>query len=62
MSEPTRFLTVAEVARAVNVSQMTIRRLIDREELPALRIGRSIRIRRSAVDAYLANAVIGGTQ
>ena len=50
----TDLLTVAEVAERLRVSTMTVYRLIQRDELPALRIGRSYRIDRSDLDAYLA--------
>ena len=46
-------LTVAEVAEKLRVSTMTVYRLIQREELPALRIGRSYRIDHDDLDAYL---------
>lgn len=49
-------LTVAEVARALRVSSMTIYREINDGELPALRIGGTWRIRTSAVEHYLARA------
>ena len=39
-----RLLTVAETASFFQVSEKTIRRLIDRGKLPFTRIGRSIRI------------------
>ena len=48
-------LTVAEVADELRVSTMTVYRLIQRDELPALRIGRSYRIDKSDLDAYLSN-------
>ena len=47
-------LTVAEVAEKLRVSTMTVYRLIQREELPALRIGRSYRIDRADLDHYLS--------
>ena len=47
-------LTVAEVAEELRVSTMTVYRLIQREELPALRIGRSYRIDRDDLAEYLA--------
>ncbi|HVL85636.1 MAG TPA: helix-turn-helix domain-containing protein [Mycobacteriales bacterium] len=46
-------LTVAEVARVMRVSKMTVYRLIQAEELPAVRFGRSIRVPAPAVRAYL---------
>jgi len=47
-------VTVGEVARQLRVSNMTVYRLINAGELPALRIGRSYRLRAEDVDAYLA--------
>lgn len=48
-----KLLTVAEVARALRVSKMTIYRLIDAGELQAIRVGRSYRVPESAYRAYL---------
>jgi excisionase family DNA binding protein len=47
------FLTVAEVAAAMRVSKMTVYRLVHSGELPAVRVGRSFRVERRAVDEYL---------
>lgn len=44
-----RFLTVQEVADVMRVSTMTVYRLVQRGELPAVRFGRSYRIPESAV-------------
>ncbi|MBW3536330.1 MAG: helix-turn-helix domain-containing protein [Actinobacteria bacterium] len=49
-----RFLTVAEVADLVRVSNMTVYRLIQQGELPAIRVGRSYRIKSEDVDRLLA--------
>jgi excisionase family DNA binding protein len=49
-----RFLTVQEVADLMRVSSMTIYRLIKSGDLPAVRVGRSFRVRDADVDAYLA--------
>lgn len=51
-----RFLTVAEVARTMRVSKMTVYRLVHAGELPAARVGRSFRVAESDVHAYLENA------
>ena len=48
-----RFLTIAEVAAMMRVSKMTVYRLVHNEELPALRVGRSFRVREEDVDEYL---------
>ncbi len=49
------FVTVAEVARLLRVSNMTVYRLVQGGQLPAVRIGRSYRIREADVDRYLAD-------
>jgi excisionase family DNA binding protein len=48
-------LTVAEVASAMRISTMTVYRLIKSGDLPAVRVGRSYRVRGSAVEQYLAS-------
>ena len=48
-----RFLTVAEVADMMRVSNMTVYRLVHSGELPAVRFGRSFRIPESAVAAAI---------
>jgi excisionase family DNA binding protein len=51
-------LTVAEVAGVLRVSAMTVYRLIRSGDLPALRIGKSYRIRQGALDQYLATGEV----
>lgn len=46
-------LTVAEVATIMRVSNMTVYRLIKLGELPAVRVGKSYRIRQGDLEAYL---------
>jgi excisionase family DNA binding protein len=48
------FVTVGEVARQLRVSNMTVYRLISAGDLPAVRVGKSYRLREEDVDAYLA--------
>jgi excisionase family DNA binding protein len=48
-----RFLTVQEVADLMRVSTMTVYRIIKSGELPAVRVGRSFRVRDEDVDTYL---------
>ncbi|GAA4684271.1 helix-turn-helix domain-containing protein [Nocardioides nanhaiensis] len=52
LSEAT-FLTIAEVAAMMRVSKMTVYRLVHNGDLPALRVGRSFRVREKDVDVYL---------
>lgn len=47
------FLTVAEVARGLRVSNMTVYRLVNSGQLPAVRVGRSYRISAQGVRRYL---------
>ena len=49
-----RFMTVDEVAAVLRVSSMTVYRLINAGQLPAVRIGRSFRVRLDEFDRYLA--------
>ncbi|HEX2235427.1 MAG TPA: helix-turn-helix domain-containing protein [Actinomycetota bacterium] len=49
-----RFLTVAEVARQLRVSNMTVYRLVKARQLPAVRVGRGYRLREEDVRKYLA--------
>jgi len=52
-----RFLTVAEVADMMRVSNMTVYRLVHSGELPAVRFGRSFRIPESAVAAVVSTSI-----
>ena len=48
-----RFLTVAEVADMMRVSNMTVYRMVESGKLPAVRFGRSYRIPESALAAAI---------
>ena len=50
------FLTVAEVARRMRVSKMTVYRLVHSGELPANRFGRTFRVQRGAVEELIQGA------
>ena len=50
------FLTIAEVAKVMRVSKMTVYRLVHSGELPAVRVGKSFRVTENAVQDYLENA------
>jgi excisionase family DNA binding protein len=47
------FLTVAEVAELLKLNQQTVRNWIDAGSLPAVKVGRRVRIRRSDLDRKL---------
>jgi excisionase family DNA binding protein len=55
------FLTVAEVADWFKVNQQTVRNWIDQGRLPAVRVGRRVRIRRSDFDRILEDGTRGGS-
>jgi excisionase family DNA binding protein len=59
---PDEFMTVAEVATALKINQQTIRNWIDSGYLPAIRIGRRVRIKRSDFDALLEASYTGKAQ
>ncbi len=46
-------MTVAEVAGAMRVSNMTVYRLIKSGELPAVRVGKNYRLRGSDLERFL---------
>ncbi len=54
------FLTVAEVAEMLKLNQQTVRNWIDQGSLPALRVGRRVRIKRSDFERVLAQSYTGG--
>ena len=49
-------MTVAEIAAMLRLNQQTIRNGIDQGRLPAVRIGRRVRIKRSDFEQLLSTA------
>jgi excisionase family DNA binding protein len=49
------YLTVAEVAELLRLNQQTVRNWIDQGSLPALRVGRRVRIKQSDLDRLLSD-------
>lgn len=58
--DPEEYLTVAEVAQTLKLNQQTVRNWIDQGSLPALRVGRRVRIKRSDFERILAESYSGG--
>jgi excisionase family DNA binding protein len=54
------FMTVAEVAEILKLNQQTVRNWIDQGALPATKIGRRVRIRRSDFERVVADGSTGG--
>ncbi len=57
----TAYMTVAEFQREFNISKNTAYQLVHREDFPAIKIGRTIRIPRQALDDWVAKQVGGKT-
>ncbi len=55
------FLTVAEVAEVLKLNQQTVRNWIDQGKLPAIRVGRRVRIKRSDFERVLEAGATGGS-
>jgi excisionase family DNA binding protein len=55
------YLTVAEVAEVLKLNQQTVRNWIDQGSLPALRVGRRVRIKRSDFERILAESYNPGS-
>lgn len=51
-------LTVAQAADYLNITEHFVRRLIQEHRLPFIRVGRLIRLRRSALEAWLIESEV----
>lgn len=58
---PHDLLTAREVADVMRVSTMTVYRLIKAGEMPAIRVGKHLRIRERDVAQFLEARVVGTT-
>jgi excisionase family DNA binding protein len=56
------FLTVAEVAAMLKLNPQTVRNWIDQGSLPAVKVGRRVRIRRSDFDRMIADGSSGASR
>jgi excisionase family DNA binding protein len=59
-SDSEEYLTVAEVAQTLKLNQQTVRNWIDQGSLPALRVGRRVRIKRSDFERILDESYSAG--
>jgi len=48
-----KLLTVADAAQRLQISPLTLYRMIGRGELPCRRIGRAVRVRESDLERYI---------
>lgn len=60
--DPTTLVSVREVAGELGVHPETIRRLIHDGRLDAVRVGRVLRVHRSALDSFLARQRVKPTR
>ena len=51
--------TIREAATRLSVSTTTIRRLIEKTELPMVRVGRCVRLREDDVEAFIQRGYTG---
>lgn len=56
------FLTVAEIAEILKINQQTVRNWIDQGMLPAVHVGRRVRVRRVDFDLFLEDGYSGRRQ
>ena len=49
-----QLMTLAEVARALRLSEKTVRRMVARRRMPCVRIGRSLRFDEADVSRFVA--------
>jgi excisionase family DNA binding protein len=54
------YLTVAQVAETLKLNQQTVRNWIDQGSMPALRVGRRVRIKRSDFERILEESYRAG--
>jgi excisionase family DNA binding protein len=55
-------LTVTDVAGILRLSVRTVRRLIAEDELPIVRIGRAVRVRREDLRSFIDKAARSGQE
>jgi excisionase family DNA binding protein len=62
LARPRRLLTIRETADQLSVSERTVRRLIECAEIPALRIGGSVRVDAGELEEWIyADSEASGT-
>ena len=57
----TVLLSAAAVGELLSVSVRTVRRMIAAGEVPVVRIGRAVRVRRVDIEALIGRNLTGGT-
>jgi excisionase family DNA binding protein len=57
MTNNENLLTLTDVATRLNISRMTAYRMVKAGKLPAVRVGRNLRIRPADLEAFIAGAI-----
>ncbi len=58
MTDRPKFLSIESVARELDVSVPTVRRLIGRGDLPAIKVGKQVRVSVADLDDFIAGNVV----
>ncbi len=61
MESERKYLSQVEVAERLEVSLQTVGRIVERGELPSVKIGRRVKVPSAAVSAYLERQTVGAT-
>lgn len=56
----TLLIRITDVAKALNVCTLTVRKLIAAKQLPAVRVGRAVRVPVSALEAFVGQHTTAG--
>ena len=59
MTEASLYLTAGEVAKELRISKATVTRLIQRDELTAVRVGKALRIPRNELSSFVIRNTTG---
>lgn len=62
MTTGTRLLTADDIAHRLRVSQSFAYALMQRGEIPTVRLGRAVRVRPQDLDEFISSSVQGGQQ
>ena len=58
MKPQSEYFTVEEIAAKLNLSKMTVYRLIRQKEIVSIRVGRSFRVLKSDYDKYVERSKV----
>ncbi len=59
MSEDNEIMTISQVAKYLQISEITTYRLVQEGKIPAFKVGRSWRIKREDINEFIEKQKIG---